>query len=58
MGIYIIVAIIAYAIGSISFSVIIGKKMVGVDVREKGSGNDGNNNVIRNNGKRAAELNL
>ena len=58
MGIYIIVAIIAYAIGSISFSVIIGKKMAGVDVREKGSGNAGTTNVLRNIGKRAAALTL
>ena len=35
MAAYIIVAIIAYLIGSISFSVIISKKMAGFDVREK-----------------------
>ena len=58
MIIYVIVAIIAYAIGSISFSVIIGKKMAGIDVREKGSGNAGTTNVLRNVGKRAAILTL
>ena len=35
MATYIIIAIIAYAIGSINFSVIISKKMAGFDVREK-----------------------
>ena len=56
--IYLIVAIIAYAIGSISFSVIISKKMAGFDVREKGSGNAGTTNILRNVGKRAALLTL
>ena len=43
MATYIIVTIIAYLLGSISFSVIISKKMAGFDVREKGSGNAGSN---------------
>ena len=34
MIVYIIMALIAYAIGSISFSIIISKKMAGFDVRE------------------------
>ena len=34
-----IVAIIAYLIGSINFSVILSKKMAGFDLRDKGSGN-------------------
>lgn len=58
MVIYLMVAIIAYAIGSISFSVIISKKMAGFDVREKGSGNAGTTNMLRNVGKRAAALTL
>lgn len=58
MVIYLIVAIIAYAIGSISFSVIISKKMAGFDVREKGSGNAGTTNMLRNVGKKAAALTL
>ena len=37
MASYIIVAIIAYLIGSVNFSVLISKKMAGFDVREKGS---------------------
>lgn len=55
---YIIMAIIAYAIGSINFSVIISKKMAGFDVREKGSGNAGSTNVLRTVGKKAAALTL
>ena len=35
--VYIAITILAYLLGSISFSVIFGKKFAGVDVREKGS---------------------
>ena len=55
---YIIVTIIAYLLGSISFSVIISKKMAGFDVREKGSGNAGTTNVLRTVGKKASILTL
>ena len=55
---YIMMAIIAYLIGSINFSVIITKKMAGFDVREKGSGNAGSTNVLRTVGKKAAALTL
>ena len=58
MATYIIVAIIAYAIGSISFSVIFSKKFAGFDVREKGSGNAGTTNVLRSVGKKAAVITL
>ena len=44
--------------GSISFSVIISKKMAGFDVREKGSGNAGTTNVLRSVGKKAAAITL
>ena len=54
MATYIIIAIIAYAIGSINFSVLISKKMAGFDVREKGSGNAGTTNMLRSVGKKAA----
>ena len=54
----IIVAIIAYLLGSISFSVIISKRMAGFDVREKGSGNAGTTNVLRSVGKKAAIITL
>ena len=58
MATYIIVSIIAYLLGSISFSVIFSKKMAGFDVREKGSGNAGTTNVLRTVGKKAAILTL
>lgn len=58
MATYIIATIIAYLLGSISFSVIISKKMAGFDVREKGSGNAGSTNVLRTVGKKAAILTL
>ncbi len=58
MATYIIVALIAYLLGSISFSVIFSKKMAGFDVREKGSGNAGSTNVLRTVGKKAAALTL
>ena len=54
----IIIAIIAYLLGSISFSVIISKKMAGFDVRQKGSGNAGSTNVLRTVGKKAGALTL
>ena len=46
MATYIIIGLIAYAIGSINFSVIISRKMAGFDVREKGSKNAGSTNVL------------
>ncbi|MBO6243416.1 MAG: glycerol-3-phosphate 1-O-acyltransferase PlsY [Clostridia bacterium] len=58
MIVYIIMALIAYSIGSINFSVIISKKFAGFDVREKGSGNAGSTNVLRTVGKKAAVLTL
>ena len=58
MAVYIIVGIVAYLIGSISFSVIISKRVAGFDVREKGSGNAGATNMLRSVGKKAAILTL
>ena len=55
---YIVIAIIAYLIGSINFSFIISKKMAGYDVREKGSGNAGTTNMLRSVGKKAALITL
>ena len=55
---YIMVAIIAYLIGSVNFSIIISKKMAGFDVREKGSGNAGTTNMLRSVGKKAAAITL
>ena len=58
MAAYIIVGLVAYLVGSISFSIIISKKMAGFDVREKGSGNAGATNMLRSVGKKAAALTL
>ena len=58
MIVYILIAIIAYLIGSINFSVIFSKKFAGFDVREKGSGNAGTTNMLRSVGKKAAAITL
>lgn len=58
MAAYIVIAIIAYAIGSINFSVIISRKVAGFDIREKGSGNAGSTNMLRSVGKKAALMTL
>lgn len=54
----IIVAIIAYCIGSINFSILISKRFAGFDVRQKGSGNAGTTNMLRSVGKGAALITL
>ena len=58
MATYIIIAVIAYLIGSINFSIILSKKMAGFDIREKGSGNAGTTNMLRAVGKKAAVITL
>ena len=58
MTAYILMAVIAYAIGSINFSVILSKKIAGFDVRERGSGNAGTTNMLRSVGKGPAILTL
>lgn len=58
MTIYILVAIVAYFIGSISFSVIFSRKFAGFDVRDKGSKNAGSTNVLRTVGTKVALLTL
>lgn len=58
MEAYITVAIVAYAIGSVNFAVILSRKFAGFDVREKGSKNAGTTNVLRTVGKKAAVLTL
>lgn len=58
MAVYILMAIVAYLIGSVNFSVIFSKKFAGFDVREKGSGNAGSTNMLRSVGKGPAALTL
>ena len=55
---YIVSAILAYAIGSIMFSVIVSRKLGGFDVREKGSKNAGSTNMLRTVGKKGAIITL
>lgn len=55
---YIIMAIIAYCIGSLNISIFISKKMGGFDLREKGSKSTGATNVLRTLGKKAAAITL
>lgn len=47
----IILCIVGYLLGSISFAVIFSKAFTGKDVREQGSGNAGMTNVMRTSGK-------
>lgn len=46
----------AYLLGSISFSIVVVRRIARRDIRELGSGNAGATNVLRNFGKRAAIL--
>ena len=55
---YVIMAIIAYLIGSVNFSILISKKKAGYDIRQKGSGNAGTTNMLRNLGKKYAAITL
>lgn len=50
--------IACYFIGNISPSIIIGKYVAGIDIREHGSGNAGTTNVLRTLGKKAAAATL
>lgn len=51
-------ALIAYVLGSASFSIVLSKLMYRKDVREEGSGNAGATNMARSFGKRAGALTL
>ena len=55
---YVIMAIVAYLIGSVNFSILISKKKAGYDIRQKGSGNAGTTNMLRNLGKKYAAITL
>jgi len=57
-AVYILVGLVSYLIGSISFAIIFAKKFAGFDVRDKGSNNAGTTNVLRTVGKKAAALTL
>ncbi|MCF6093528.1 glycerol-3-phosphate 1-O-acyltransferase PlsY [Microaerobacter geothermalis] len=53
---WIISIILAYLLGSISFSYIVGKKLANIDIRQHGSGNAGATNTLRVLGKGPAAL--
>ena len=57
-AVYVLVGLIGYLIGSISFAIIFTKKFAGFDIREKGSKGAGTTNVLRSVGKKAAALTL
>lgn len=54
MKFIILSSVLSYLIGSVSFAVILSKKLTGRDVRTSGSGNAGATNVLRTSGKKAA----
>jgi glycerol-3-phosphate acyltransferase PlsY len=47
IGEFVVVAVVAYLLGSIPFGLIIGKLKKGVDIREHGSGKTGATNLMR-----------
>ncbi len=51
MHIYVIVAVVAYVLGSIPFGLILARVFLGTDVRKIGSGNIGATNVLRTGSK-------
>jgi glycerol-3-phosphate acyltransferase PlsY len=53
---FILVALIGYFIGAIPFALIISKRMAGIDISKRGSGNIGGTNVLRVLGYRAGAI--
>lgn len=53
---FVLVAMIGYFIGAIPFALIISKRMAGVDITKRGSGNIGGTNVLRVIGYKAGAL--
>lgn len=54
----VILAVAAYLIGSINFSILISRIVAGKDIRESGSGNAGATNMLRTMGKKYAVITL
>jgi glycerol-3-phosphate acyltransferase PlsY len=55
---FVLVALIGYFIGAIPVALIIGKRMAGVDISKRGSGNIGGTNVLRVVGFRAGAITM
>lgn len=51
---YILIAVIAYLLGSLNFSIILSEVVMKKDIRDSGSGNAGATNMLRTYGKKAA----
>ena len=47
IGMYLLAALIGYALGNISTGIIVGKSTANVDIRQHGSGNAGTTNMLR-----------
>lgn len=56
--VYIAIAIAAYLIGSVNFSILLSRAVSGEDIRKSGSGNAGATNMLRTHGKKMAALTL
>ena len=54
----VIIAIGAYLIGSINFSILLSRIILGKDIRQSGSGNAGATNMLRTYGKKMGVLTL
>jgi len=55
---FVLVALVAYTLGSLNFALILSKRMYGEDIREFGSKNAGTTNMARTYGKKAALLTI
>jgi len=55
---FILVALIGYFIGAIPVALIIGKRMAGIDISKRGSGNIGGTNVLRVIGFKAGAITM
>lgn len=58
VGCILLCMIPSYLLGSLNFALILSRRFFGEDVRQKGSGNAGMTNMLRNYGKGAAALTL
>ncbi|MEG3030504.1 MAG: glycerol-3-phosphate acyltransferase, partial [Oscillospiraceae bacterium] len=53
---FLLVFVVAYLLGSVSFAIVVSKTLFKKDIRSFGSGNAGMTNVLRTFGKKAAAL--